>query len=858
MPQRVRDVAAARIHRSTAPWITNEENIVMNMERRDAAAARLFVLLFALTFGAGAVQAQTTAVCGNTPRAGERIECTEDITSTRDIDIDAADADIDTTLDNEPGVYGVHLGHGNILIDLSRSKITTRGGSSHGVRGNIGQGGSSGDLEFGIRRSAIVTEGDGAHGVSGEHRGGGAGNIIIDVRDSTIETSGEDAYGIYTTGEGRVESHGVRIHTKRTAITTMGDESHGIWARQENTGGNIIIDAEDGSITTNGTIAHGVYGYYAMGEGDILISLRDMDIITRSTLHSRHGDTFSNGVYARHQDTGNIYINIQGGSVRTMGAYSYGVYGALEAAGNGGELLIKTGGGNAIVTTGDYGHGIVAYHHGTSQDTSLISIYVGGSIDVSGAGAQGVRVGRLNNGAPERMAAIGADGYRRQTVIVNGPVRSAAEGVFLAGGGKVVIGPWGSIASRSGIAILASGDTPRLRAGMNPGGRRITDLIGDDWIVNDGGRTTIAVNGWILHDGATGVTGLTAPNGAWNVRMRAEGVRIEDRSDPDPANWIVSERAAGVIGDRDFSAGDFIEVYAPRAAVYEALPGFLLRLDGGEFPGERISSPGSPLWARLSGGPGSYEAERATVGAEYGFSRFAAEAGLDFSLDENATGSVSVRRVRGRADVSAPTGGGKIEADGTGVTLGLSVTGANAHYARGGVSFTSYAADLSSDDLGPLKAGADAQALSLDFESGRRMTIGEKVNLTPRVRLSHTGVDVDDFTDTVDSRVSVGDAARFTGSLGVAVETAPARTRRGRGFSLRGSVDLAQTLDGAETSVDVSGERLASEPAGTRLLLGLGGTYRRGNLSIGADVSSGGLGSGDAQHAALVRLGSSF
>ena len=138
------------------------------------------------------------------------------------------------------------------------------------------------------------------------------------------------------------------------------------------------------------------------------------------------------------------------------------------------------------------------------------------------------------------------------------------------------------------------------------------------------------------------------------------------------------------------------------------------------------------------------------------------------------------------------------------------------------------------------------------------MTIREKVNLTPRVRLSHTGVDVDDFTDAVDSRVSVGDAARFTGSLGVAVETAPARTRRGRGFSLRGSMDLAQTLDGAETSVDVSGERLASESAGTRLLLGLGGTYRRGRLSIGADVSSGGLGSGDAQHAALVRLGSSF
>ena len=401
--------------------------------------------------------------------------------------------------------------------------------------GTIARGDTGGNVEIGIRHSAIVTEGDGAPGVSGEHRGDGAGDIDIGVWDSTIETSGESSHGIYVTGEGRVEPHGVRIKTRRTAITTMGDESHGIWIRHENTGADIVIDAEDGSIATNGINAHAIYGYYALGEGDILINLRDMDIITKSAdLHPDFLDTFSNGVYARHQDTGNIYINIQGGSVRTMGAYSYGVYGALEAAGNGGEISIETGGGNAIVTTGENGHGIVAYHYGTSQDTSLISIHVGGSIDVSGTGAQGVRVGRLNNGAPERMAAIGADGYRRQTVIVNGPVRSAAEGVFLAGGGKVVIGPGGSISSRSGIAILASGDTPRLRVGMNPGGRRITDVIGDDWIVNDGGETTIAVNGWLLHDGATGVTGRSAPNGAWNVRMRAEGVRIERSFGPGP------------------------------------------------------------------------------------------------------------------------------------------------------------------------------------------------------------------------------------------------------------------------------------------------------------------------------------
>ena len=153
--------------------------------------------------------------------------------------------------------------------------------------------------------------------------------------------------------------------------------------------------------------------------------------------------------------------------------------------------------------------------------------------------------------------------------------------MFLAGGGRVVIGPGGSIGAESGIAILATGTVPaveddsttmdineatpaippKLRVDMNLGGRRVAEAIGDDWIINDGGETTIAVNGMVLHEGATGVTGLTARNGAWNVTMREEGVTV-DRSDPNA--WVITEPAAGVVADRDFSAQDFNETARPR------------------------------------------------------------------------------------------------------------------------------------------------------------------------------------------------------------------------------------------------------------------------------------------------------
>ena len=104
---------------------------------------------------------------------------------------------------------------------------------------------------------------------------------------------------------------------------------------------------------------------------------------------------------------------------------------------------------------------------------------------------------------------------------------------------------------------LAAEGAPQLLVDMNLDGRRVEDVIGDDWIINDGGETTIVVNGVTLPDGPTGVVPDTvAPNGAWNVTMREEGVTV-DRSDPNA--WVITEPTAGVVADRDFSTADFIE-----------------------------------------------------------------------------------------------------------------------------------------------------------------------------------------------------------------------------------------------------------------------------------------------------------
>ena len=58
--------------------------------------------------------------------------------------------------------------------------------------------------------------------------------------------------------------------------------------------------------------------------------------------------------------------------------------------------------------------------------------------------------------------------------------------------------------------------------------------------------------------------------------------------------------------------------------------------------------------------------------------------------------------------------------------------------------------------------------------------------------------------------------------------------------------------------MDVSGETLESESPKTRLLLGLGGTYRKDLFSIGAEISTGGLVSGDSEYSGWVTFGWKF
>ena len=571
-----------------------------------------------------------------------------------------------------------------------------------------------------------------------------------------------------------------------------------------------------------------------------------------------------------HQGSGGIRIVAGAGQrVATTGASARGL--TAYHAGSGG-IRIAAEAGSRITTAGAYASGIAAFHGGTGEDRS-IDVAVGGIVETKGAGAHGVLIGIRREGNAAFAAAFDGEGYRRQAVTVTGRIDvrgGGAAGIYLAGGGRVHIGPTGVIDAATRIAVFAAGDTPgenpgdpaikpKLFVGIELSGRRMKDVLGDGWIINEGGETTIAVNGVVLHDGATGVVpGAKAPNGAWDVTIRKKGVNVADRSDPE--NWEIAELAPGAAADRDFSAADFdfSQAYAPRAAVYEALPGFLLALHEPNTQGARISRFGSPSWVRLSSDGRRYEPARSSAAAEWNFSRDLLDAGLDVAFGEDLSASVVGCSLGGTADIAAPGGGGRIEARGTVGVFNLCTTGPGGNYACGGFSYASYRLDISSDRRGLLKRGASARSHRLNFEAGRRMTTDGGTRLASRIRMRRTKVEVDGFADTVDSLVSMRDASRLTGGVGLAAETEIGSDGAGGAFTLRGSADLERVFGGSRTRVLVSGEELVSEASPTRLGLGFGADYRRRGISLGAAVSATGSGSDDAFYSGMLTFRMTF
>lgn len=747
-----------------------------------------------------------------------------------DLRVTATDVDAAAQGDGGPRAFAVARrdGPGHALVDLRGGRFAADGANARGVEVFHS---TAGDVALALRDVVVSAQGESAQGVRLQHTGTGA--VDLTVEGGRIDAAGADAIGILASHGDDEGDSDFDVHLRDVTVSVEGDSAEGLWVQSLGVG-TTHLAVEGGWIDAAGDDASGmVASFFGDGDGAVNVGLRDVTV-------NVDGEA-AEGVRLQHTGAGDIDFDARGGEIVSEGRNGHGI--AAWHVGEGDiDIRLRD---TRITTTGEDGNGIVTRHE---TGTGSVRIHVdGGSVHGEGPGGIGVDVGGIYRATGELafVAGVGEDGYRRQHVIVDGSVRGGpdygdgdASGIWLGGGGRVEIGPRGSVGAASGNAIRAEGEGAALHVAVALDGRRVGDVF-DGAIRNDNGRTTIAVNGTTLHDGMMGATGRWAPNGARDVTLVA----------------------ADAVAGRAFSATDFATgPYTSRAAVYEALPGVLQRLDSRATHGERQRGAGSPAWVRLSGGRGSYAPVRSSVGASYDFDSFALKAGLDFGLSEagDVIGSASLRSVRGSADVTAPTGGGTIEAEGVGISFGATWRAAAGYYTHGRVSLTRYEAELRSAARGRLEDDADATVRTVRVEVGRRVALGETTHLTPWAWLASTNVSLDGFRDAVGSRVSLDGAGRTDAGFGLVAERDHAFDDGARSLSLRGELGVERSLGDAQTIAEVSGERLRSEAAETRAVLGLGGAYRWNGYSLGGAVSVSGPGSDDRVYTATIRFAMRF
>ena len=607
---------------------------------------------------------------------------------------------------------------------------------------------------------------------------------------------------------------GIGIDVQGGTVTISGGSARGI-VGQHLSNGDIDIRVADGTVETSGLSSVGVYGHHR-STGGIGIEVQGSTITTSEEL--------GNGVVGYHLGNGDIDIRIADGTIGTSGSSAYGIHGLHQGTGDIGIRVASS----TIGTSGSSAHGVYGLHQGGGRVD--VQIPRGVAVRAEGAGAHGIAVGGLDaEGIVQGSVGRDAEGYRRQTVTVNGQVRGGsgdAAGISLAGGGRVEIGAHGSVGADSGIAIQAVGresdsGTPGSRLYVNLAlNDRLPQRALDGRIVNDDEDTTLLVNEVLLVDGTAGVTGLWAPNGVWDVTAR--------------------ETEAGGL--------ELVRGYAQRTTLYESLPELLLRLDAGA----PVQHPKEAVWAQLEYGAGRGEARRSQTGTSYDFDRIEARVGTSRAWGDYG-GSVWLRRVQSEVRVDSSEGSGELELHGVGA-------GVAAHWHRvdglevsGELARTDFDVDADSARHGRLARDVGAELWQARLAAGFRLEPAHGLRLTPRAWAWHAEADLNDFTDAVGARVRYADESRTAAGLGLRAELAQSESL------LYGSLDLERVLGGEATVVEVSGQGLASESEKTRVWVGVGGRLRQGEwVTLRGGLRLGDPGGRNQEVSASVSVGGHF
>ncbi len=687
--------------------------------------------------------------------------------------------------------HGAHVlagtGQAKALIEMHDGGITTNAAGAHGLYARIDSPGNDEEVRVEMTGGSIRTENDGgsffgSHGILADTNG--SADVVVDVSvgedavTTEVTTIGRNSHGIWAVAEGvgAVQSDAqARAKTtvnlgQNATVTASGHGSDGIrvsglWVDPGDLANRVLLGVEKFDIDVAGEVTGGadqlnpgIAGQSdgaairvvsdADGDGTIDIASTGRVVAGASGLAILEGTGDADVTVKGHID-GEVFLGAGDDSFTLEATASFDFSHALNGGAGDNDQLILQGqqGEKGITTTADR---LLNWEHLTLNDTEL-------SLD---------GVARLDMALEiDAGSAFRATGGNGGMTIAGDKVTNAGDMTLSVQDGTTgdVITIQGDYTG-SGSSIFAldarmdGTDTDRLHfrddvtGDMELSIARVAGVESAAPLVID----VVTVDG--ASDGAT----FTLMEGN-HVMSDGEHAFIEGaylyRLAETGSGWALSAQSE-----------DGAPIWQPATPIYDSYGASLLAFtapsglrnrgssqdfrslawDGGAGADTAGQGIGSPLWIQMGTDQITSSEENSTTGSALESGLWEMEIGADIVLNDSAAGLLVGGLVfsygTGSTDVSSDFGGGSI--DTSGLSLGVTATWYDARrfYVDGLFTFASYSSDLSSDGRGSLIEGNGGTGYALSIEAGQRLDLGSRLTVIPQAQLSLSSVAFSDFT----------------------------------------------------------------------------------------------------------------
>lgn len=747
-----------------------------------------------------ASDANLGAATGGLSFDGGTLNTTADITSGRNVDLAGAGTfrtGAGTTATLTGSVSGVGSlikdGAGNLVI--SGNATQTGGTTITAGTLQVGNGATSGSLEGNVTNNGILAFnrsdditfngtitgsgslnklGSGTTTLTGDSRYSGGTTIA----NGTLELGNGGTSGSI---RGNVTNNGILAFNRADAVTFDGVIS-GVGSVHQTGSGKTVLTA-DNTYTGGTRIADGTL---ELGDG--------------GTTGSLLGDVTNNGTLAFNRTD---VVTFDGAITGT---------GGIDQIGMGTTIL--TGDSSALTGSSQVQKGVLS-----------VNGVLGGSMAVKGGRLQGIgQVGETTNFAGGTIAP--GDSIGMLTVA----------GDYVGRGGtleiETVLGDDSSATDKLIVTGNTSGNTNvhvTNLAGVGAQtseGIKIIDVAG----VSDGSFTLL---GNYVFEGDQAVIA-----GAYAYRLYQGG-----GSTPIDGDWYLRS-----VLDAE------TPLYQPLTPIYEVYADVLQSFNQLDTLQQRLGnrswssgttvatsaanadSAGRGMWGRILGRQVSIDPRRSTTGANYDVDIWQLQGGADGELYSGDAGDL-VLGFSGRygtvsADVSSTFGDGAITSTGFGLDGSMTWYGTSGLYLDAQANATWYDSDLTSSAVASGRiSGNDGFGYAFGLEAGQQIALGANWSVTPQAQLTYSRIDYDDFTDPFGGAVSLKDAHRLRGRLGMSADYENSwadRNGQTRRLHAYGVANLYYDLQ-SNSDVRVSGVKFMTEQEALWGGLGLGGTYSWGD-----------------------------